>query len=198
MAARSGARDVAVVAAADLEARVVSVGIWLALSADLFFFAAWWFAFFYLRALDLNGSFTAKGIGPPSLGFGAVVLILVILMAVSYWLVSRATAGTLLFTVLGPISLIFGVAAVILQGWGMWHLGFGMTDGGYPSIFAGLTGAWLIHVLAAVLWLGTNVAQSGMGGDVLARRAEANYFGRILIWLAIVGVINYILLYLVH
>jgi heme/copper-type cytochrome/quinol oxidase subunit 3 len=205
VAARSGprggaARDAAVVAAAtaDLEARIVSVGVWLALSADLFFFAAWWFSFFYLRALNLNGSWTPNHIGPPSRAFGIAVLVLVILMALSYWFISRVAAGTLLFYLLGPISLILGVVAVVLQAWRMWHLGFGMTDGGYASVFAGLTGAWLIHLLAAVLWLGTNIAQSGPTGDVILRRREASTFSWILVWLAAVGVINFIILYLVH
>ena len=195
MAARTAAALSA--AEADLEARVVSVGIWLFLSADLFFFAGWWFSFFYLRALNNDQAWRPSGVGPPSLGFGALVLVLVILTALAYWVASRATAGTFAFRFLGPAALIMGLAACILQGYGMWHLGFGLTQGGYASVFAGLTGVWLVQVLAAVAWLATNVFQSGPGGDVLVRRREAGSFGLVLLFLAAVGVINYILLYLV-
>jgi len=112
---------------------VVAVGVWLALAADTFFFAAWWFSFLYLRALNNNQSWAAKGVGPPSRGFGLVVLGLVILMAGSYWVMSRASVRRFLSELLAPISLVFGIAACVFQGYGMWHLGFGLTQGGYPS-----------------------------------------------------------------
>ncbi len=198
--ARTGppAREAVAVAEAELEGRIVSVGVWLALSADLFFFAGWWFTFFYLRALNYNQGWTPKGVGPPSLGFGAAVLILVILMAAAYWVGVRAAAGSTLFSLLLPVSLILGIAAVLLQGYGMWHLGFGLTQGTYASVFAGLTAVWLVHLLASVLWLATNVSQSRAGGDIIVRPVQAATFSRILVWLAAVGVINYILLYVVH
>lgn len=198
MAVRRDAAATAAAAEAALEARVVSVGVSLALAANLFFFAGWWFSFFYLRALNLNSSWRVDNAGPPPIATGIIVLVLVILMAVSYWAISRVSAGTVLHSVLAPLALLLGLAAVFLQGYRMWNLGFGMTQGGYASVYAGMMGAWLVELVAAVFWLATNVAQSGPAGDIVVRPREAGSFSWILLFLAAVGVINFILLYLVH
>jgi heme/copper-type cytochrome/quinol oxidase subunit 3 len=192
------ARDAVPVAEVEIDRRLSRVGIWLALAADTFFFAGWWFSFFYLRALNNNQSWTAQGVGPPSRGFGLVVLGLVILMAVCYWLTSRLLYGSFLFSLLAPISLVLGIAACLFQAYGMWHMGFGLTQGGYPSVFAGLTGSWLIQLVLAVGWLATTVVQARPSGDTVLRPYAAASFGWILLYLAAVGVINFILLYLVH
>lgn len=198
MAVSRGAAATAADAEAALEARVVSVGVWLAISADLFFFAGWWFSFFYLRALNLNNGWRIDNAGPPPIVTGIIVLVLVILMALSYWAISRVAVGTTLYSVLGPLALLLGLAAVFLQGYRMWNLGFGMTQGGYAAVYAGMMGSWLVQLVAAVIWLATNVAQSRPGGDAVVRRLEAGSFSWILLFLAAVGVINFILLYLVH
>jgi heme/copper-type cytochrome/quinol oxidase subunit 3 len=194
----SDARDRAALAEIERDGRVVSAGIWLFLMADTFFFAAWWFSFFYLRALNNDSAWTPQGVGPPNQGFGLAVLAMVVLMAGAYWLMSRAPLRSNMFSVLGPVSLVLGIAAVLFQGYGMWHLGFGLTQGGYASVCAGLTGAWLLQLLFAVGWLLTVVVQTRPGGDTVVRRPAATAFGWILVFLAAVGVINYILLYLVH
>jgi heme/copper-type cytochrome/quinol oxidase subunit 3 len=180
-----------------LDARVVSVGVWLFLSADLFFFAGWWFTYFYLRAINNNNAWIIQGLTRPNKAYGLVVLLLFVLSAVTYWATSRVAVRSALFKLLAPVSLVLGVAACLFQGYGMWHLGFGLTDGGYPSVFSGLTTSWLIQLVFAVVWLATVVAQVGPAGDTRRRPHAAAYFGRILLFLAAVGIINYILLYLV-
>ena len=141
-----------------------------------------------------SGAITHAGI---ALTFGLVVLALVVLMAGTYWVMSRALYGSFSFSLLAPVSLVFGIAACLFQGFGMWHLGFGLTQGGYASVFAGLTGAWLIQLLGAVAWLATVVVQGRPSGDTVVRPHSAATFGWILVFLAAVGVINYLLLYLV-
>ena len=123
--------------------------------------------------------------------------VVVVLMAGTYWVMSRALYGSFSFSLLAPVSLVFGIAACLFQGFGMWHLGFGLTQGGYASVFAGLTGAWLIQLLGAVAWLATVVVQGRPSGDTVVRPHSAATFGWILVFLAAVGVINYLLLYLV-
>jgi heme/copper-type cytochrome/quinol oxidase subunit 3 len=180
-----------------LDTRLVAIGTWLFLGAEIFFFAAWWFAFFYLRALNNNQAWKAQGVGPPSKGYGAVVLALALLTAITYFLSSRQASRAVLFRLLTPIALVFGVATCLFQGYEMWHLGFGLTQGGYPSIFSGMTGSWVIQFALATAWLGSIVMQAGPAGDTIARRKPAGSFGWILLFLAAVGIINYILLYLV-
>lgn len=197
MAVRTRTRDTGPTPEAALDARVVSVGVWLFLTADLFFFAGWWFSFFYLRALNNNQDWMIQGLVRPNRGFGTVVLILAILSALAYFAASRAPGRGVTFRLLAPVSLVLGIAAVLYQGYGMWHLGFGLTDGAYPSVFTGLTGSWLVQLAGAVVWLATVVLQAGAGGDTLARPHSATSFSWILLFIAAVGIINYFLLYFV-
>ncbi|GAC1483610.1 MAG: hypothetical protein PVSMB9_09420 [Candidatus Dormibacteria bacterium] len=197
MALRTGAREHLSAEDVVLDARVVSVGVWLFLAADIFFFAAWWFSFFYLRALNNNQAWIVDGLTRPNRAYGLVVLLLAVGCAGTFFLISRAAPRTTVARLLGPVSLVLGLAACLFQGYEMWHLGFGLNQGGYPSVFSGLTGSWLIHLLVAVTWLATIVAQSRPAGDTVVRPQSAAAFGRILLFIAAVGVINYLLLYLV-
>ena len=197
MAVRTRAQDVIPEAEVALDARLVGIGVWLFLAADLFFFAGWWFSFFYLRALNNNQSWMAKGVSVPNKAYGLVVLLLAVLSALTFWGATRVGVRSMLSGLLAPVSLVLGLAACLFQGYEMWHLGFGLTQGAYPSVFAGLTGAWLIQLLFAVGWLATVVAQLGPARDTVLRPHSAASFSWILLYLAAVGVINYILLYLV-
>jgi len=180
-----------------LDARVVGVGVWLFLAADIFFFAGWWFSFFYLRALNNNNAWIVDGLTRPNKGYGLVVLLFAIATAVAYWAATRVAVRSALFGLLAPVSLVFGIAACLFQGYGMWHLGFGLTQGGYPSVFAGLTTSWLIQLAFAVAWLATVVVQAGPGRDTALRPHAAISFAWVLLFLAAIGIVNYILLYLV-
>jgi len=197
VAVRTRSYDAAAEAEARLDTRLVAVGTWLFLAADLGFFVAWWFAFFYLRAINSNQSWRPQGLEPPSKGYGTVVLVLAIGMAFSYVIASGRPTRTLWFRIFTPVALVYAIATCLFQGYEMWHLGFGLTQGGYASVFAGLSGAWLIQVLFATAWLATIVTQARPNGDTLARRQPASSFGWILLFLAAIGVVNYILLYFV-
>jgi heme/copper-type cytochrome/quinol oxidase subunit 3 len=180
-----------------LDTRLAAIGTWLFLGAEIFFFAAWWFAFFYLRAINNNQAWRVQGVGPPSKGYGAVVVALAVLTAVAYFVGSRQPSGAVLFRLLTPVALVFGIATSLFQGYEMWHLGFGLTQGGYPAVFSGMTGSWVVQFAVATAWLGSIVAQAGPAGDTIARRKPAGSFAWILLFLAAVGIINYVLLYLV-
>ena len=197
MAVRTRAYEADAAAVAALDTRLVGIGTWLALAADIFFFAAWWFAFFYLRALNSNQAWKAQGVAPPSRGYGAVVVVLALATAVAYFVGSRPAAGAFLFRLLTPVALVFGLATCLFQGYELWHLGFGLTEGGYPSAFAGLSTAWVIQFGLATAWLASIVTQAGPAGDTVARRQPASFFAWILLFLAAIGIVNYILLYLV-
>ena len=184
-------------AEAALDARLVAVGTWLFLAAQIFFFAAFWFAFFYLRGLNNNQAWRVQGVGPPSKGYGAVVLILAVLTAATYFVGSRQATRALLFRLLTPVALVFGIATCLFQGYEMWHLGFGLTDGGYPSVFSAMTAAWLLQFVGTTVWLASIATQTGPAGDTIARRQPAASFAWVLLFLAAIGIVNYILLYLV-
>ena len=110
---------------AALDARVVSVGIWLFLAADAFFFAGWYFAFFYLRALNNNNAWIIDGLTRPNRGYGIVVMLLAVLSAASYYLASRA-AGAPADQAGRPRPRPPRYSASpprLFQGFEMWHLG---------------------------------------------------------------------------
>ena len=195
MAVRTRAADVDPEVA--LDARLVGIGVWLFLAADLFFFAGWWFSYFYLRALNNDQAWIIQGLTRPSRAYGLVVLILAVGAALVFWGTTRVAVRSFVFELLAPVSLVLGLAACVFQGYEMWHLGFGLTQGGYPSVFAGLTGAWLVQLVVAVGWLATVVAQLRPNRDTVLRPHSAASFSWILLFIAAVGVINYILLYLV-
>ena len=180
------------------DARVVVVGVGLFLAADAFFFAGWFFAFFYLRSLNNNNAWIIQGLTRPNRGYGVVVLLLVVFSAACYFAASRA-AGTRsrTWTVLAPVALVLGTAASLFQGYEMWHLGFGLTQGGYPSMFSGLTGSWIIHVAGAMVWMVGILTQSKPGGDTMLRPHSAQAFSWVLLYLAGIGIISFVLLYLV-
>jgi heme/copper-type cytochrome/quinol oxidase subunit 3 len=197
VAVRTRAQDVIPEAELALDARLVGIGVWLFLAADLFFFAGWWFSFFYLRALNNNQAWLTQGVSTPNKTYGLVVLVLAVLGAAAYWMTTRVAVRSALFDLLAPVSLVLGIGACLFQGYQMWHLGFGLTQGGYPSVFSGLTGSWLIQLVFAVGWLATVVAQRGPAQDTVVRPHSAAVFSWILLFLAAVGAINYILLYFV-
>ena len=84
MAVRTSGYETASTADATLDARVVSIGIWLFLAADAFYFAGWYFAFFYLRALNNNQAWIIHDLTRPNRGYGIVVMLLAVLSAASY------------------------------------------------------------------------------------------------------------------
>src|SRR5947209_3464834 len=106
-----------------LDARIVQVGVWLFLAANVFFFAGWYFAFFYLRALNGNQAWKVQGVGTPSKAYGLIVLTLAILTAAAYWLASRPPIRRASFQLLGPAALVLGIATSLFAGYQMWHLG---------------------------------------------------------------------------
>jgi heme/copper-type cytochrome/quinol oxidase subunit 3 len=120
-----------------------------------FFFIAFLFAFFYLRALNSNGVWRGwPGHKPePSLAFGVVILICVVASA-AISVGSNRVAPELAPLAL-PASALLLLAAVGLQAAQFSSLGFGPTDGGYASVFVGWTGLLALVLLGMVYWLAT-------------------------------------------
>ena len=71
---------------------VARVGTWILIGADVFFFAALFFAFFYLRALNNNYSWLPAGTTHPTRGIGAIIVLLAIVAAALYWAGARASS----------------------------------------------------------------------------------------------------------
>jgi heme/copper-type cytochrome/quinol oxidase subunit 3 len=187
----------------------ISVGARLAASATAFFFMAFVFAFFYLRALNTAHSFreiAGTHVNPP-VGWGVVVLALVLLSIVALFGASRQVGedgkaagwrtGALL-------SWVLALASIVAQLVEYYNLHFGATDGGLASVFFLWTAVLLVFMLAAVYWIETMWAQSVRGerpSDIAnpARTLAANASGCLvyLYTLAVAELFAFVLLYLV-
>jgi heme/copper-type cytochrome/quinol oxidase subunit 3 len=185
--------------APEVDARLARVGMRILLGADVFFFAAFFFAFFYLRAMNNDYAWLPPGTTHPTRAIGAIIVLLLVLCAAFYLLGARALASTpstarLLFW----LALIAGILSCAVQLYEFRNLGFDpQLGGGYPSVFVGLKGGLLAQVVGALLWLGSHIAQAKPLGDSVARPASASMFGYFLIYLAGVSLVAYLVLYFV-
>jgi heme/copper-type cytochrome/quinol oxidase subunit 3 len=185
--------------APEVDARLARVGTYIWIGADVLFFVAWFFAFFYLRSLNNNHSWMAAGIIPPHRGVGAAIVLLVVLSAAMYWVGASVvtTQGTTRRTLLW-LALVAGILCFAVQIYEFKNLGFDpQLGGGYPSVFIGLKGAWLVQLVATMLWLASQIAQAKPGGDLTIRPASALTFGYFLTFLAGIALLSYLVLYFV-
>jgi heme/copper-type cytochrome/quinol oxidase subunit 3 len=185
--------------APEVDARLARVGMRILLGADVFFFAAFFFAFFYLRALNNDYAWLPAGTTHPTRAIGAIIVLLLVLCTAFYMLGARAVAkapssGRTLFW----LALIAGILCCVVQLYEFRNLGFDpQLGGGYPSVFVGLKGGLLAQLVGALLWLGSHIAQAKPLGDSAARPASAGMFGYFLIFLAGVSLVAYLVLYFV-
>jgi heme/copper-type cytochrome/quinol oxidase subunit 3 len=183
----------------EVDARLARVGTRIWIVADVFFFAAWFFAFFYLRALNNNYDWLPPATTHPTRAIGAIIVLLAIVAAGLYWagaraiVTQRATARLFLWLALASGILCFAVQIYEFQ-----HLGFDpQQGGGFPSVFVGLKGVWLFQLTGAMFWLATQIAQTRPLGDATIRPKSAVTFGNFLVFLAAVALVAYLVLYFV-
>lgn len=188
----------------DVEARIISIGAYLGAAAMAFFFIAFLFAFFYLRALNTNGRWGGGKPGHhvhPALTVGIIVFVCV-LASVALVRVSlagfRAEKGYA--RRVAVVALGLGLAAVAVQCWQYTDLGFGPGDGGYASVYLGWTGFFTILAFVVLIWLEILLATPRPIGRMRAGRLESEFASFSIVWtmLGIVEVAAFILLYLVQ
>ncbi|HLY94150.1 MAG TPA: hypothetical protein VKP14_04825 [Gaiellaceae bacterium] len=188
----------------ELEAQIVAIGAYLIAAATAFFFVAFLFAFFYLRALNTDGLW---GGGKPhhhvhaALTVGIVVLASVVASAVLLRLALgelRAQARPV-WRLVALVALVLGLVAVGVQCWQYTALGFGPGDGGYASVYLGWTGFFSIFALGVMLWLEAVLASSRRPDSVLRVQLRGDLASVSLVWtvLGLVEVASFILLYVV-
>ncbi len=193
----------------EIGARALYIAARLLAGATTFFFVAFLFAFFYLRSLNQNGKWMTAHVHPDKT-VGIVIVICVVLSAVAAYIASRHMRrehrGWLIPAI---ISILLGLAAVVVQAIAYGSQGFGPTDGAYASVYVGWTAFFMVAVICTLYWLETQVAT-----ELRARRDPAHSKGDIsdpdqliepglaassFFWgyLAAVGVVTYAVLYLV-
>ncbi len=185
--------------APDVDARLARVGTRIWIVADVFLFAAWFFAFFYLRALNNNYSWLPAGTTHPTRAIGAIIVALVVISAGLYWAGARSVAAQpATARMMFWLALVSGILCFAVQIYEFRNLGFDpQLGGGYPSVFVGLKGVWLFQLVAALFWLATHIAQARPNGDATIRPASAATFGNFMVFLAAIGLVSYLVLYFV-
>ena len=175
------------------------VGARLFSSAIVFVFAAFLFAFFYLKAVNSHNQFHPAHVNPPA-GFGVAILVCVAAAAGGFDLARRRIGdGTGGWRAGAAAALGLAVVVAALQVIEYFALDFKTAAGGYASLFWGWTLMFLLCWLAAVYWVETLLAQSLRGGegggDSLS--ASADGCGVYLYTLVGVELVAFVLLYLV-
>jgi heme/copper-type cytochrome/quinol oxidase subunit 3 len=120
-----------------------------------FYFASFLFAFFYLKALDVNHHWKIGHIDPDG-GIGVGVATLFLASAVIYRLAARRPTGDAMAG--GVVAVVLGVAAVVLQFVEYDVLDFGASQGGYAAVFFGWTATYAIAALMGLYWIEIQVA----------------------------------------
>lgn len=169
--------------------------------AVAFFFAAFAFAYFYLRSLDPNHSWTIGKHVSPSGGLGVAIMAVFVLSGLFLALAARRPSDELS---MGGAALVLGLIGVGLQFLEYAFLGFGPASGGYASVFFGWTATYALAALWGIYWIEINVAALWR-----ARRAEATDYDEVLLraglsacstcwtFFVAIGVIMFVVLYLV-
>lgn len=140
----------------ELVPRNLAVGVRLWAGATTFAFFGPFFAYFYLRSLDMAGRWRPADIDPPQ-GLGAAVMVLIVLSSLALVPASRQERESA-WLPLVAVSLVLGLAGVVVQCVAYARLGFGPTDGGYASVFVAWSALNAVFVLGTMLWLETLLA----------------------------------------
>jgi heme/copper-type cytochrome/quinol oxidase subunit 3 len=191
----------------ELVARTLSEAARLLCGASAFFFLAFAFAYFYLRALNTEHMWHPAHVNPNQ-ALGGAMIGCVVASAAAAFLGGRqmkARAGT--WTALVGAGIVLGLAAVALQCIEYTKQHFGPTNGAYASIFCIWSAVYLLAVLGAMYWLETHLATelrarrapAGQGDIAEADRLIApGLDAAVFFWvfIAAIGVITYVVLYL--
>jgi heme/copper-type cytochrome/quinol oxidase subunit 3 len=134
----------------------------LAIGGLTFLFAAFAFAFFYLRSLNSDGKWQGPGYHAPSMIWGTIIMLLVLVSAGAQYagLQQIKTGNKRLWQIGGLAALVLGLAAVGLQISELLYLPFAPGSSGYSSVFVGFYPVFLTVLLGVLLWLETLLARS--------------------------------------
>jgi heme/copper-type cytochrome/quinol oxidase subunit 3 len=143
----------------EVMARNLRIAAHLWASATAFFFVAFLFAYFYLRALNQQGLWHPHHVKAP-VTLGTLIALAIAGSAVCAVLGARRLRGgdERGWLGLGAAALGLGLLVVVLQIVEYSTIGFGPTDGGFASVFLGWTGLYMLFVLGSLFWLETLLA----------------------------------------
>jgi heme/copper-type cytochrome/quinol oxidase subunit 3 len=179
--------------------RVMWVSARLLCGSISFFFAAFLFAYFYLRLLDTHHDWKIGKVSAPT-GWGLVIAIALVLSAIAVRLAVRRPASAIPLT---GAALGLALLAIVLQVIEWMGLGFGATRGGYASVFVGWTSVYAVCIVPCAYWIEVQWAsarrEARQGTAQTETLLAASLESCSLFWAyyVAIGVIAFIVLYLV-
>jgi heme/copper-type cytochrome/quinol oxidase subunit 3 len=143
-----------------LSRNLASAGQLLA-SATVFFFLAFFFAYFYLRSVNNAGMWKPKHVDA-SVTWGTIVMACIVAsaMVLRFGRIDQSAGRREAFRLKGLIALVLGIAALVIQAIAWTQQSFGPSDGGYASVYFGWTAFIWFFVLFTLYWLETVLATS--------------------------------------
>ncbi len=177
--------------------RNVWIGARVMAGTTIMFFAAFVFAYFYLRSLNNSGQWRPAGIDTPQ-AFGAVIVALFASSSLLFLFAARTAGRGGRWVAAAGLALGLGLAGCVVQVFEWAHMDFGPQNGGWASVFIGWTALFVIFVLMAMFWVETIFAEGlrNRGGatvHVPVGVADAAFYWAVL---ASIGVISWVILYL--
>jgi heme/copper-type cytochrome/quinol oxidase subunit 3 len=163
----------------EVMARNLRVAAHLWSSATIFFFAAFLFAYFYLRSLDSSSVFRPAHVDPSStLGTLAALALVGSAVLLRLGLAEHRAERRSAWRVKGAVALVLLLVVVGLQIAEWATQGFGPTDGPYASVYIGWTALLTAFVAGLAYWVETTLATSvryrGMGSDAVVPEGHAS------------------------
>ena len=127
----------------------------LAIGGLVFLFAAFAFAYFYLRSLNSAGRWANTGYHAPSMLLGTIIMLAVLASAgVHAYGLSRIKAGhKRAWQVCGLVALVLGLGAIAAQIVELIYLPFPPGSSGFASVFTGFYPVFVVVLLSAMTWL---------------------------------------------
>jgi heme/copper-type cytochrome/quinol oxidase subunit 3 len=156
--------------------RALWVGARMLCGAAAFFFVSFVFAYFYLRSLDPNRSWKIGHVDTP-IGWGAAIVVVLVLSALAMWEASRRPEHTL---TAGAAAFVLALLSIVLQVITWTTLGFGPSSGGFASVYVGWTAWYAVFTLPCAFWIETQVAtvwrrrREGVSGQQPAAPADVH------------------------
>ena len=181
----------------EVHERNLWIGARVIAGTTILFFAAFVFAYFYLRSLNNSGRWHPDGVDPPQ-GYGAAIVILFAASAASLAYAAQAARKERGWLAAAGVSLALGLAGCVVQVFEYAHLGFGPLDGGYASVFIGWTVFFAVFALLTMYWVEILFAEGlrkrhDPGTHVSAGLDDAAFYWALL---AGIGVLTWAILYL--
>lgn len=134
----------------------------LAIGALSFLFGSFAFAYFYLFSSNGHSKWLPSSTTPPQAGYGAAIMVLVVLSAVIQTVGLQLIKGGKKSPWFGSatVALVLGLAAVALQIVQLLNLPFQPGQSGFASVFVAFYPVALVIWLSVMVWLETLVVRS--------------------------------------